>query len=337
MNLKKTVIIACASTAMICSAIALSMWLTKEREMEMKVSNPKQDGLSQEQTKVFGEGENTPLYYDDEEILLLPVRNVAQGLGGTVSWEKESNDVTIGYKGKTLVIEAGTTEAEMHGYNITMTEEPQMINGCLYIEASIISDFFSTDVLWDSARRQISLKSKGNSMPIVASDVYIGKNDTKEYNLEIPVIMGLNDTNFEKGLNKEIRVEIQALADEFMSQEGEGVFQLQFEKGFINSDFVSICWKGTREDQPFFQTLNIDLREQRRITISDVLTEEGMKELKEQGDLTENSLFYITSRNELAIFDASKEGAITVLFPADGALLGKQWKPKYQALFPGII
>lgn len=337
MNLKKTVIIACASTAMISGAIALSMWLTKEREMEMEVSNPKQNDLSQEQTKVYVEGENIPLYYDDEEILLLPVRNVAQGLGGTVSWEQESKDVTISYKGKKLVFEAGTTEAEMHGYKITMPEEPQTINGCLYIEASILSDFFTTDVLWDSAKRQISLKSKGGSTPIVASDLYLGKNEKKEYSLEIPVIMGLNDTSYEKGLNKEIRAEIQALADEFMSKEGEGVFQLKFEKGFISSDFVSICWKGSRGNEPFFQTLNIDLREQKRISISDVLTEEGVKELKAHGDLTENSLFYITPRKELAIFDTTQEESIAVLYPADGALLGNQWKPKYQALFPGVL
>lgn len=337
MNIKKTAIIVCVSAAMICGTIALSMWLTKEREMEMEVSNPKQRTTGQEQTKVYGEGENIPLYYDDEDILLLPVRNVAQGLGGTVTWDKESKDITIGYKGKKLVFETGTKMAEMHGYKVTMREEPHTINGCLYAEASVLSDFFSTEVNWDSEKRQISLNSKGSSRPIVAYNVLQGQDGNKDYTLEIPVIMGLNDINYEKGLNKEVEDEVKTLVEEFILTEGENTFYMQVEKGFISGDFLSICWKGVKGNQPFFKTFNIDLREQKRIEISDVLTEDGIRELKERGELTESSIFYITQRKELAILDTTNEENLTILLPADGALLGGQWKPKYQALFPGIM
>lgn len=337
MNVKKTAIIVCASAAMICGAITLSMWLTEEKEVEMTVSNQKIEVAADEQTKVYGEGEVVPLYYEEEGILRLPVRNVAQGLGGTVTWDKDSHQVIISYKGKKLVFQAGNMVATMHGYQITMKEEPQTINGCLYVEDSILSDFFSTEVRWDSSKRQITLKARVNSAPIVASNLLQEKKDKKEYSFEIPVIMGLNDTSYEKGLNKEIEAEMKSIAEKFMTEDGEGQFYLQLEKGFISDDFLSLCWKGYKGEQPFYKTLNIDLREQREIGISDVLTPDGIQELKELGELTENSLFYLTQQKELAILNDKKEQAITILHSADDALLCEQWKPKYQALFPGVM
>ena len=337
MNVKKTAVIVCVSAAMIFGAITLSMRLTEARELEMEVCNPAQEVIAQEQTKIYSNGEIIPLYYDDEDILFLPVRNVAQGLGGTVTWEKESKNVIISNKGKKLIIEAGSTTAKMHGYKITMGAETQTVNGCLYVEASILSDFFSTEVQWDSEKRQISLKSKGNSIPIIATDLLQGKNDTKEYTLEVPVIIDLNDTSFEKRLNEEIKTEMQALVDEFMLEEGENTLYLQLEEGFISSDFLSLCSKGLKGEKTFYKTLNIDLREQKKINILEALTEEGIKALNERGEFTENPPFYITKRKELAMFDTTSEEVISILLPVDGALLGEQWKPKYQALFVGAM
>ncbi len=335
MILKKTAIIVCVSAAMICGAIGLSMRLTEAKELEMKVSNLEEAATAQEQTKVYDEGENIPLYYDDEDVLLLPIRNVAQGLGGTVSWQKAPKKVIISYKGKELVLEPGSAQALMNGYNITLPAQPKMINGCLYAEASALSDFFLTEVHWDGTKKQISLKTKEGAAPIIASDLLVGKNEGKEYNLEIPVIVGLNDTSYEKGLNKEIRLETQALADEFMLEEGKTVFNLQFEKGFVGEDFVSLYWKGTKGEQPFYKTININLREQKSVILSDMLTEVALNEMKDSGDLSEHSLFYITQQKELAIFDATMAEFTPMIISTDGDKLAGQWNAKYDNLFFG--
>lgn len=333
MYLKKTAVIVCVSAAMICSAIGLSMRLTEAKELEMEVANPQKEITTEEKTKIYNEGENTPLFYDDEDILLLPIRNVAQGLGGTVTWEKETKSVSVAFKGKKLLLEPGSKVAQMHGYHIILHTAPQTINGCLYAEATIISDFFSTEVHWDSTQKQISLKSKEGSVPIIESDFLIGKNECKEYDLEIPVIMGLNDTSYERGLNKEINQEMKSLADEFMLEESEGLFHLQLEKGFVSGDFLSLYWKGTKGGQSYYKTINIDLREQKRKLIEDLLTEKGFEDVKGQVDFTENSLFYITENKELAMIDTTKEEPITVLYPGNGALLKGQWQTTYENLF----
>ena len=337
MYLKKTAVIVCVSAAMICSAIGLSMRLTEAKELEMEVSNPQKEITAEEQTKIYNDGENTPLYYDDEDILLLPIRNVAQGLGGTVTWEKETKSVSVTFKGKKLLLTPGSNSAQMHGYHIILHTAPQTINGCLYAEATILSDFFSTEVHWDSTKKQISLKSKEGSAPIIESDFLMGKNEWKEYDLEIPIIMGLNDTSYERGLNKEIMQEVQNLADEFMLEEGEGLFDLQLQKGLVSGDFLSLCWKGTKGGHFFYKTINIDLREQKRKLLANMLTEQGFENVKAQVDNTDNALFYITENKELAIIDTTKEEPITVLYPGDGALLKGQWQTTYENLISGAL
>ncbi|KAF5062589.1 hypothetical protein DSECCO2_303390 [anaerobic digester metagenome] len=329
MYVKKTAVIICVSAAMICGAIRLSMRLTEARELEMEVSKPQQEIAAQEQTNIYNEGGNIPLYYDEEDVLLLPIRNVAQGLGGTVTWDKTTKNVVLMYKGKKLLLEAGNSSAQMCGYHIKLHTPPQSINGCLYGEASILSDFFSTEVRWDSAKKQISLKSKEGLIPIIESDFLIGKSQGKEYNLEIPVIMGLNDGSYEKGLNKEIMQEIQGLADEFMLDEGDGNFHLQLEKGLVNGEFISLYWRGEKGEQSIYKTINIDLREQKTKLLTDMLTEKGIENLKEQVPFTENQLFYITEEKELALIETENEEPTVVVLPGNGDVLKGQWQTKY--------
>lgn len=331
MNIRKTGIIVCVSAVLICGTIALSMWLTREKKMEMDVSSPT-EGTMQEQTKVYQDGENIPLYYDDQDILLLPVRNVAQGLGGTVTWDEELREVTIIYKGKKLLLKAGTTTALMHGYQVTMDEEPHIINGCFYAEETILADFFSTEVTWDSENRQISLNANGNAEPVVTKYVFYEKLEGKEYTVEMPVIIGLNDVSYEKGLNLQLQKQEQDLIQEFILSE-EDTLYFELEKGYISDEFISICWNGFIGDKPVIKTLNIDLREQKIVEISDILEDGIIQELRVRGELTDNSIFYITQQKELAIHDTSKDDGIIVLFPADGAVLTGQWKANYYNLF----
>lgn len=335
MYVKKTVVIICVSAAMICGAIRLSMRLTEARELEMEVSKPQQEIAAQEQTNIYNKGGNIPLYYDQEDVLLLPIRNVAQGLGGTVTWDKTTKNVALMYKGKKLLLEAGNSSAQMCGYHIKLHTPPQSINGCLYGEASILSDFFSTEVRWDSAKKQISMKSKEELIPIIESDFLIGKSQGKEYNLEIPVIMGLNDGSYEKGLNKEIMKQIQGLADEFMLDEGDGNFHLQLKKGLVNGDFLSLYWEGKKGEQSIYKTINIDLREQKTKLLTDMLTEKGIGNLKEQVPFKENQLFYITEEKDLALIETENEEPTVVVFSGNGDVLKGQWQTKYADFISG--
>ena len=333
--MKKTAIIVCASAIMISGAIGLSMRLTEAKEIEMEVSKPQEEIKPAEQTRSYGEGDTMPIYYDSEDILLLPIRSVAQGLGGAVKWDREARNVTVTYKGKSLVMEAGNDKAEMHGYRITMDTAPQMINGCLYAKANIISDFFSTEVQWDSSKRQISLKSKVGTTPIIGSDFLHGDMGEKKYDIEIPVIMGLNDVIYEKGLNKEIMQEMQEKADGFLHTEGTGGFTLRLKKSFQSDAFLSFYWEGSAGDEFACAAINIDLKEQKRKILSDMLTEQGIKTLNEQISYSEASIFYFTEKRELNVTNMTEDSLKTVIFAVEGDALKNQWQPNYKNLFFG--
>ena len=89
MSMKKLAAIVFAGAILMAGAMGISMKLTQQRELEMEVADVPKTVTGQPETgetKTLGSMENIPLYYDDEKKLLLPLRNVTEGLGGSVTW-----------------------------------------------------------------------------------------------------------------------------------------------------------------------------------------------------------------------------------------------------------
>ena len=109
MTFKKLTVIAAAGAVLLAGAIGISMKLTSPDEMEMEVpETPVVQGTDEtNETKTLGYMENIPLYYDDTEKLLLPLRNVMEGLGGSVKLNTETRLTEIVYRGRTLAITPG--------------------------------------------------------------------------------------------------------------------------------------------------------------------------------------------------------------------------------------
>ena len=118
----------------------------------------------------LGNMENMPIYYDDADVLLLPLRNVMEGLGGTVSWNAETKETEISYRGRKLSAATGETQAKLNGYEITMPAPWQKINGCLYADEAVLTSYFTGDVIWNTDSKQITLQTKDSSVPVVAKN-----------------------------------------------------------------------------------------------------------------------------------------------------------------------
>ena len=85
MGWKKLTVIVVAAAALVGGALSLSMYLTRQQEVEMEVADQKPQPPQAGDTTTLADMENMPIYYDDDEVLLLPVRNVVEGLGGSVA------------------------------------------------------------------------------------------------------------------------------------------------------------------------------------------------------------------------------------------------------------
>lgn len=201
MGWKKLTVIVVAAAALVGGALSLSMYLTRQQEVEMEVSDEKPQPPQAGDTTTLADMKNMPIYYDDEEVLLLPVRNVVEGLGGNVGWDREKKATEISFYGKKLVLNRGSRDAELNGYEITLDREVEAINGCLYVSSDVFSDYFATEVIWDSSQQLVTIKTGDNTKPVVAGRKLEGIDGERNYSAEVPVVVGLNDVSYEKSLN----------------------------------------------------------------------------------------------------------------------------------------
>lgn len=201
MGWKKLTVIVVAAAALVGGALSLSMYLTRQQELEMEVADQKPQPPQAGDTTTLADMENMPIYYDDEEVLLLPVRNVVEGLGGSVSWDREKKATEISFYGKKLVLNRGSRDAELNGYEITLDREVEAINGCLYVSSDVFSEYFATEVIWDSSQQLVTIKTGDNTKPVIAGRMLEGVDGERNYSAEIPVVVGLNDISYEKSLN----------------------------------------------------------------------------------------------------------------------------------------
>lgn len=201
MGWKKLTVIVVAAAALVGGALSLSMYLTRQQEVEMEVADQKPQPPQAGDTTTLADMENMPIYYDDDEVLLLPVRNVVEGLGGSVAWDREKKATEISFYGKKLVLNRGSRDAELNGYEITLDREVEAINGCLYVSSDVFSEYFATEVIWDSSQQLVTIKTGDNTKPVIAGRMLEGVDGERNYSAEIPVVVGLNDISYEKSLN----------------------------------------------------------------------------------------------------------------------------------------
>ena len=339
MTIKKLTVIAAAGAVLLAGALGISMSLTSPNEMEMEVpETPVAQGTENaDGSKTLADMENIPLYYDETETLLLPLRNVMEGLGGSVTWNKETKMTEVTYRGKTLEVLPGEREAELNGYAVTLPEAVKTINGCLYADEKVISAYYTGEVDFNMETRQVTLQTKDHSTPVLAVREISGEKEGKAFTIEVPVIVGLNDSKYEANLNDKIMEEMQAYADDFMAAEAaegsNGLLQLELRTELCTKDFVSLWWEGTRDGSSVKLAKNFDLLGQKAVTLADMMTKESLEKVKmAAGEGWTEDRFCLTSEGGLVLLKGSNENSQNMYY---WTLEGEQpaWKDTYQRLF----
>ncbi len=338
MTIKKFTVIAAAGAALLAGAIGISMRLTSPNEMEMEVpETPVEQGtpvINEDGFKTLGDMENIPLYYDDTEVLLLPLRNVMEGLGGSVEWNAETKSTEVSYRGRTLALKPGEEQATLNGYEVTLPDAAEMINGCLYADEKLLSAYYTDEVDFDVENRQVTLQTKDNSMPLVAVKQICGEKDGKKYNVEVPVIVGLNDSKYEKNLNESLRQEMQTNIDAFLEEGTEtGELQLKIQTGMCRKEFLSLWWEGAKDDVSVNLAKNYDLLGQKAVTLADILGEVSLAEVKKAaGEGWTEDRFYLTETGGLVLLKGSNESSLE-MYHCTTESKQLEWQKRYGELF----
>ena len=116
MTFKKVSVITIAGAALLAGAIGIAISLTSPNEIEIEVPEApveQETELSEDGIKTLENMENMPIYFDDSDVLLLPLRNVMEGLGGSVKWDTETRAAEVSYRGRTLAVQPGEKSAEI--------------------------------------------------------------------------------------------------------------------------------------------------------------------------------------------------------------------------------
>ncbi|MDO4531454.1 MAG: copper amine oxidase N-terminal domain-containing protein [Bacillota bacterium] len=335
MTIKKLTVIMAAGTILLAGAIGIAIQLT--RPDEMKIDLPQKENgavvsVDGSQTTLT-DMENIPLYYGETERLLLPLRNVMEGLGGTVEWDRQTKETKIAYKGKTLSLRAGEAEATLNGYEVLLPAEAESINGCLYGDAELLSAYFTDDISFDIDTGQVTLQAKDPSMPILAKGL-LEEEGERSYRIEVPVFLGLNDSPYEKSLNASLRQELEAYAEACLeAAEEAGALHLRLEAGLADKDFFSLWWEGKADGERVHLTKNIDLMGQKAVDLSQMLTKESFAMVEEaagEGWTAED--FSLTADGRLVLLHRG-EGISLQYWNGEAQPL--TWKQSYRELLEG--
>lgn len=354
MNYKKLTVIVALAAVMITGAMSLGVRLKQNYEMEF--------GVGLEEYTVNGtvktfdaKAESLPIFEESTQKLLLPLRPVVEGLSGTLKWDAEDKSTTISYKNKNLRIQPNSVQAAFNGYGITLKDAPEIKKGGIYVTPEFFADYFGTDINWDVTKKQIILKTEDVSRPTVSVNTLNHEQNAATYEVDIPVISGLNDASYEKSLNHSLSERGVKEVSDFI-----GMAKAQHQKDmppftlntsctipYRRSELISIISQGkevtNKGTTTIKKAINIDLQAQKTLVLKDLFKDEKYRKRfagKINETLTElppeiENQFYLDEQKQLVLFLKVEETGEFAEYPISLAEYKKLLKPRYYYLENG--
>lgn len=364
MGVKRLSTITIASIIMVAVAIILAISLRQDYEMEFGNG---EEYVVNGTVKQFQAGmENPPIFDGETKTLLLPLRWIIEQMGGTVNWNNQTHETEVFYKGKKLTLLADSEQASLNGYSVMLKYPPKYIENCLYVDSRLIDENFGTEITWGAKDNQVSLKTDLREKPVVNVNTISFSEIGLAYTIDVAVIVGLNDSNFEKELNSQLLKEkmteitnftLQA-QKEFKNNGNRSFWHLKNEVVYRSPELISIVSKGAirkgnDEKENLQQAVTINLQNQKILSIGDLFKNEKykrkiMEEINgkiqavpekynvkplEESDIELLNQFYISEKNNmLCIFLKNEDTKEWIEFKIPFLQLKKELKGSYQYL-----
>jgi uncharacterized delta-60 repeat protein len=124
----------------------------------LQINNPEItiNGIS----KTIDEQNSKPIIVNDRT--LIPIRVLIESLGGTVSWNGETREVTINLNYHTIILTIDNNTATVDGIKMQIDPgnskvTPIIINGRTYLPLRFIMEHFNATVDWDNETRTVTI------------------------------------------------------------------------------------------------------------------------------------------------------------------------------------
>ena len=323
MTVKKLTVIAVAAGLMISASVYVGIKLKANDEVEFAIGQ--EEYTVNGTTKTFDEtAETLPMIDEKSQKLLLPLRWVMEELKGNVEWDKNENTAIIQYQGKTIGIQADTKKEDVNGYSITLADAPVFYEGSIYVTEDFMADIFDTTIIWDGNQKQITLRTEAVQRPMVYANIMQYAGQEKSYYVMIPVMIGLNDANYERNLNRIVSTDITEEVLSFMesaeTQLTLGELKIEYTVPYRSKEMISIAFSGREiqegESHEIKRSINIDLQTQKFVTLQDLFRKKDyMQRLAKECGIDKKQLpqeaeeqFYFDKNRGLVVFWENEQG-----------------------------
>lgn len=91
---------------------------------------------------------------------LVPVRGLTEGLGAKVSWDQQTQKVTIAYQGKTILLQLGKQTALVNGKTVALDAPVEILDSRVLVPVRFIAESLGLSVVWHPENESIVLAKK---------------------------------------------------------------------------------------------------------------------------------------------------------------------------------
>ncbi|MNO21756.1 hypothetical protein D3C76_115320 [compost metagenome] len=109
--------------------------------------------------------DTSPYIKPKENVTLVPLRVIIEGLGAQVAWNQQSKTATIQKDGNVLALTIGKKTAQVNGEQIGLDVSVEIVNGRTMVPIRFVSEQLGLQVTWNQSLRTISLTSDADSNP----------------------------------------------------------------------------------------------------------------------------------------------------------------------------
>jgi len=285
MNWKKLVTITVAAAILLIAALFLGVQLNQEYEKRVDVRQQEEQGETKKTANATKE--QMPLLDQGTGKVLFPLRFIMDELGGILQHQDSDNATTIKFQNKLLRLESGKENATLNGYGIVLKESPKIINGAMYVSPDILSQYFGVTVDWKEGNNEMSLRTTGGKVPVIATNVLHHKQQLVSYQVEIPIVIGLNDNKYEKNLNYMISTEMVKQVQEFVSvaksggntAENPGILISNVTVSSCSAQWISLSIEGKMvlgdKEKYLKRSINLDLTKQKLVLLASMFKKDN--------------------------------------------------------------
>lgn len=145
-------------SVMVLGSIVISAENTSDTTIVMTIDNPVM--IVNNENVNIDENGTAPVIADGRT--LVPIRAIAETLGGRIEWNNDSKTVTIVKGGTTIQLVIDEINARLNNNSVALDTAPVIINGRTMIPLRFAAESLGADVEWDSEKREITIILKSD-------------------------------------------------------------------------------------------------------------------------------------------------------------------------------